>query len=834
MSGRRQTHPADIYRDARMKAGALNRRDVLQLQRAIGNRAVAQLLAETERHGTSQKKNGTGLPDDLKAGAESLSGVSLADVMVHYNSARPAELDALAYTQGTDIHVAPGQERHLPHETWHVVQQKQGRVRPTLEVHGVAVNSDHSLEREADEMGAKTSSPGRHAGRADPRPTPRAAPTPAVIQGVFTEEQKQRIAQLSSGTRIKFLADASREDLDDYYESEYHGRNYLGAEEADEIRELRREKAARGQGQGVREAEPDDPDIDALVGRMSGLSLDDKDADGDVLMELEPIRIERDEYHADGDVEMTSIDGTVDVDMHDVYGSMDITMRRVEGYVALDIDRAHGDIDIDISDVQGSVHLTLMDIDLEEASDPPGAEPRYARMQIEIREVAGALDVRIIDHSQPMELAFGPVEAEERAAKRVSKRKRAEPEPESPTKEEDGPPGKKTRLKEPERAASAEEPEFSVEDLTESFSNLSVSFRSDVDNEMHEIYPARDYGDLIVESNPTPLDTIIKQATWQNIALAGAVLVTLTNLGVLATQRLKTFGTKRTKTAGLSLRDTMKAIAKQLKGLATSVKLPKTNLSGSTYYGSNAGNTEGTYVKADPLSLNSNSVGHGPSGTSRLMESIKNAAGTQSKSYKRMHLLNDNVFGPGELWNLTPGPAQSNVDMEKRIETPLKRAILDKGLVMTLEATVHYPHDPVAATDTEIDQDPNKYRFTQITFKAKEHFVDAAKGKYVPGANKDPDIKAINGAVLKWQWGNLTPLKAKPKILDKATTVADLQDAGIPPAAAKRIVAYIKNNPKPALASKDKRGQLATLIQAYDGMKTKISTKWDATKVLWS
>jgi hypothetical protein len=25
----------------------------------------------------------------------------------------------------------PGQEQHLPHEAWHVVQQKQGRVKPT-------------------------------------------------------------------------------------------------------------------------------------------------------------------------------------------------------------------------------------------------------------------------------------------------------------------------------------------------------------------------------------------------------------------------------------------------------------------------------------------------------------------------------------------------------------------------------------------------------------------------------------------------------------------------------------------------------------------------------
>lgn len=53
------------------------------------------------------------------------------------------------------IHIAPAQERHLPHEAWHVVQQAQGRVRPTIQLKdGVSVNDDESLEREADLMGA--------------------------------------------------------------------------------------------------------------------------------------------------------------------------------------------------------------------------------------------------------------------------------------------------------------------------------------------------------------------------------------------------------------------------------------------------------------------------------------------------------------------------------------------------------------------------------------------------------------------------------------------------------------------------------------------------------
>lgn len=102
-----------------------------------------------------RQENNTGLPDQLKTGIESFSGYAMDDVSVHYNSAKPAQLQALAYTQGTDIHVAPGQERHLPHEAWHVVQQMEGRVRPTMQMKGVGLNDDVGLEHEADAMGTK-------------------------------------------------------------------------------------------------------------------------------------------------------------------------------------------------------------------------------------------------------------------------------------------------------------------------------------------------------------------------------------------------------------------------------------------------------------------------------------------------------------------------------------------------------------------------------------------------------------------------------------------------------------------------------------------------------
>jgi hypothetical protein len=127
--------------------------------RQVAQRALAEAVGGSVRQ--VEQRNGGGLPDGLKSGVESLSGMSMDHVKVHYNSSQPAQLNALAFARGSDIHLAPGQARHLPHEAWHVVQQAQGRVRPTMQLRaGVPVNDDAGLEAEADAMGARALSLG--------------------------------------------------------------------------------------------------------------------------------------------------------------------------------------------------------------------------------------------------------------------------------------------------------------------------------------------------------------------------------------------------------------------------------------------------------------------------------------------------------------------------------------------------------------------------------------------------------------------------------------------------------------------------------------------------
>jgi hypothetical protein len=155
--------------------------------------------------------NRTGLPDRLKSGIEALSGLSMNDVRVHRNSPRPGKLGALAYARGSEIHLGPGQEQHLGHEAWHIVQQKQGRVRRTgMAAGGVPLNDEASLEAESDRMGARaathmpvplqralasTSAPAS-------APAPASAGTVQLSRGSQQAKEELRKAMGKAGSRV--------------------------------------------------------------------------------------------------------------------------------------------------------------------------------------------------------------------------------------------------------------------------------------------------------------------------------------------------------------------------------------------------------------------------------------------------------------------------------------------------------------------------------------------------------------------------------------------------------------------------------------------------------
>lgn len=97
-------------------------------------------------------KNQTGLSDAMKDRLERKTGFSADDLRVYRNSPLPATMGALAISEGSNIHLGPGNDGCLNHELGHWVQKKMGRVRATKTENGIPINDDSSLEREADQF----------------------------------------------------------------------------------------------------------------------------------------------------------------------------------------------------------------------------------------------------------------------------------------------------------------------------------------------------------------------------------------------------------------------------------------------------------------------------------------------------------------------------------------------------------------------------------------------------------------------------------------------------------------------------------------------------------
>jgi hypothetical protein len=103
---------------------------------------------------------GAPLPPETPGKMEGLFGTDLSGVRAHEGGAPPS-VGALAYTQGNDVHFAPGRfrpgttegDRLIGHELAHVVQQRDGRV--SSPQHKGAVVEDAGLEAEADVFGER-------------------------------------------------------------------------------------------------------------------------------------------------------------------------------------------------------------------------------------------------------------------------------------------------------------------------------------------------------------------------------------------------------------------------------------------------------------------------------------------------------------------------------------------------------------------------------------------------------------------------------------------------------------------------------------------------------
>ncbi|MFT6827307.1 MAG: hypothetical protein ACI9Z3_000618 [Roseivirga sp.] len=90
-------------------------------------RKTDQRLLDTKNIKTANVENeekSVPSPTAIEDGIEELSGHDMSDVRVHYNSSKPAQLNNEGFNQGKQISLSDPNEKHLPHEAWHVVQQE--------------------------------------------------------------------------------------------------------------------------------------------------------------------------------------------------------------------------------------------------------------------------------------------------------------------------------------------------------------------------------------------------------------------------------------------------------------------------------------------------------------------------------------------------------------------------------------------------------------------------------------------------------------------------------------------------------------------------------------
>lgn len=114
------------------------------------------------QHTAIVSSGGRAIPAPLRTQMERAFNANFANVKLHEGN-HVGSVGAIAYTQGNHIHFAPGQfnpdtrsgQALLGHELAHVMQQRQGRVKPTTQVNGLPVNDQTALEQEADTLGQK-------------------------------------------------------------------------------------------------------------------------------------------------------------------------------------------------------------------------------------------------------------------------------------------------------------------------------------------------------------------------------------------------------------------------------------------------------------------------------------------------------------------------------------------------------------------------------------------------------------------------------------------------------------------------------------------------------
>jgi hypothetical protein len=131
--------------------------ELRRLQRALGNRLLQRMLFRQHQ----RREPGRPLPPHLlKEMAAAFGGADFSDVRIFEDSPAARAIGARAYTQGSEVHLAPGEpgpesrtgQALIAHELTHVLQQRAGRAQPDA---ATPLDMSEDLEAEADDLGRR-------------------------------------------------------------------------------------------------------------------------------------------------------------------------------------------------------------------------------------------------------------------------------------------------------------------------------------------------------------------------------------------------------------------------------------------------------------------------------------------------------------------------------------------------------------------------------------------------------------------------------------------------------------------------------------------------------
>lgn len=267
-------------------------------------------------------------------------------------------------------------------------------------------------------------------------------------------------------------------------------------------------------------------------------------------------------------------------------------------------------------------------------------------------------------------------------------------------------------------------PKFSSEEATQADESAEEQVELDLDGdeetELHTLSLDPETGQLMIHSDPETLEDFLKKyqlklKTPQDQKILSEIkgIADIVHTGRYGTKYIDSKGYTKTKAPTVGQRSyvkpQLKLIAQKLQTLTNTKYRPPSHK--ETH---NLKNVDGELfcekIVMQPLSLltrDDGVEGSPPSQETKLWRSLTNFAG-----YKRGHMLNEHLHGPGTNDNLVPISTAFNATMREGVEKEAKKAVNSQNKVVRLEVEAQdWGLFPGAFGFPEEKKLPNKFHF---------------------------------------------------------------------------------------------------------------------------